>query len=135
MTDRNDSLMSGIRRTVVAPLGCLVRPAPVAARPLFAPLFAPHVCARACRASSSPRAAPFALLRGYGHAGTALSVPSLAILVCSAPGADPVMLAANTPSEMRALISAADAVDQLSPAAEAPALVSTRIGRLVRLWR
>lgn len=43
-------------------------------------------------------------------------------------GAVPVIFAAMTPSEMRLLSCEAVAVDQLSPAADAPALVKIGIG-------
>gem|GEM_PF-4626477 len=69
----------------------------------------------------------------YGQAGMASRPDLLVILLCT--GAVPVMLAAMTPSEIRAFKSARLAVDQLSPAADAPALVSTRIVRPVSLWR
>ena len=76
---------------------------------------------------------PFGRAPSYGHAGIAPRPVNLPMLLCSPVGAVPVMLAAIMPSEIRASMSARLAVDQLSPAAEAPALVSTRIVRPVRL--
>ena len=69
----------------------------------------------------------------YGHAGIGVTPARLLMLLCSPLGAVPVMLAAITPSAMRALMSERLAVDQLSPAAEAPALVSTKMVFPVRL--
>jgi hypothetical protein len=57
------------------------------------------------------------------------------MLLCRLVGGLPVMLAAITPSVMRLLRSLEGVVDQLSPLADAPALVSTRIYLPVRLCR
>ena len=54
---------------------------------------------------------------------------------CNPLGGVPVIFAAMTPSEMRLFNWDAPAVDQLSPAAEAPALVSTKMVRPVELCR